>query len=253
MLVHDHIRKVIEKFYLCTHLPIRSVDFDGVIIHSAGYSIKWDKLFENRHTYKRAKELMLSAQDIPFITITCQEYIHFTVCQICGQNIQRGFHFIGPYASQRKESTGTFVYKPSYCIPYLIDLLKTIAADSSYLKEKSKSFNEQPYSLYIIKALDYIDAHYHEPITLKEISRHLKISKSYFCNLLKKETGKTFSQFLNELRIEKSKKMLMEDTLPVLDIALAVGFNNQTYYNLVFKKLMHRTPLEFRQAPFVNF
>jgi AraC-like DNA-binding protein len=67
---------------------------------------------------------------------------------------------------------------------------------------------------------------------------------------LKRETGKTFSQFLNELRIEKSKKLLREETLPVLDIALAVGFNNQSYYSLVFKKLMRQTPLEFRKAPF---
>ena len=93
-----------------------------------------------------------------------------------------------------------------------------------------------------------MDARYHDPITLEEVSQYLKISKSYLCNLFKKETGKTFSQFLNELRIEKSKKMLIEKDWPVLDIALSVGFNNQNYYNLIFKKLTHRTPLEFRKS-----
>jgi YesN/AraC family two-component response regulator len=248
MLVQEHIGAVIEKFYLCTQLPIRSVDFEGITIHSAGYSAELNKLFENRNIYEKAKKMYMPAINTTVVTITCQKHLHYTVQQICGKNIYRGFHFIGPYTSNQRESNGTIVYKPMYCIPYLLNLLRTIAIDSPYMKEKVKSFREHPYSLYIKKALDYIDARYSEPITLEEIARYLKISKSYLCNLLKKETGKTFSQFLNELRIEKSKKLLKEETLPVLDIALAVGFNNQTYYNLVFKKLMHRTPLEFRKA-----
>ncbi len=245
MSVLDHIRETIEKFHLCTQLPIRSVDFDGLPIHSVGYSGALDELYERQHVFEQAKK-ELTAVNARFVTVAAAEHIHFTACQICGKNIIRGFHIIGPYASHPKAANDSFAYKPAYCLPYLLELLRTIAADSGYFKQKIKNYYEQPYSLYVKKAIDYMDARYHEPVTLEDTARYLKISKSYLCNLFKKETGKTFSQFLNELRIEKSKKLLTEASLPVLDIALSVGFNNQNYYNLVFKKLMRRTPLEYR-------
>lgn len=247
MLVDDHIREMIEKFYACTHLPIRSVDFEGIPFHSAGYTREWEELFESRDIFDQAKKKLLAQQTRSVITISGWDQIQFTACQICGKNITRGFHFIGPYTCQRGKASGAVVYKPADCIPYLLELLRTIGLDSSYMKEKIKTFYDLPYSLYVKRAIDHMDARYREAISLEDTARFLKISKSYLCHLFKKETGKTFSQFLNELRIEKSKKMLLEENLPVLDIALAVGFNNQTYYNLVFKKVMRRTPLEFRK------
>src|SRR5699024_6975480 len=79
------------------------------------------------------------------------------------------------------------------------------------------------------------------------VSEYLGINKSYFCSIFKNETGKTFTQFLNEKRIEKSKKLLREDNLSILDIALSVGFNNQNYYNIIFKRITNTTPLEYRK------
>jgi hypothetical protein len=93
MLVQEHIRAVIEKFYLCTHLPIRSVDFEGIPIHSAGYSGELNELFENRNIYEKAKKMFMSVSNTTIVTVTCQKHIHYTVRQICGKNINRGFHF----------------------------------------------------------------------------------------------------------------------------------------------------------------
>ena len=58
----------------------------------------------------------------------------------------------------------------------------------------------------------------------------------------------TFSQFLNNLRIEKSKVLLKNTELSLLDIAVEVGFNNQSYFTMAFKKLnADKTPLEYRR------
>ena len=248
MLVTEHIREMDEKFYVCTHIPIRSVDFNGIPIHSVGYSETWNEFYESQNIFEQAKKQLTVLLNPHIVTISCLEHIHFTARPICGKNINRGFHIIGPYSSRRETPFDPVVYKPACCIPYLWELLRIIAADSLYFKQKTKTYYEQPYCLYVKKAIDFMDAGYLDPITLEEVSQYLKISKSYLCNLFKKETGKTFSQFLNELRIEKSKKMLIEKDWPVLDIALSVGFNNQNYYNLIFKKLTHRTPLEFRKS-----
>ncbi len=63
-----------------------------------------------------------------------------------------------------------------------------------------------------------------------------------FVVFLKKKQVK----FLNEIRIEKSKDLLLRGDLSILDVSLSVGFNNQNYYNTVFKKLINMTPLEYR-------
>jgi AraC-like DNA-binding protein len=249
MLVTEHIRETDEKFYLCTHIPIRSVDFNGLPIHSVGDSETWNELYDSQDIFAQAKKRLAAHHQPHIVTISCLKQVHFTARQICGKNINRGFHIIGPYTSRREVIFDSIVHMPAGCIPYLWELLRIIAMDSLYFKQKIKTYYKQPYCLYVNKAIDFMDARYRDPITLEELSQYLKISKSYLCNLFKKETGKTFSQLLNELRIEKSKKMLLEENLPVLDIALSVGFNNQNYYNLIFKKLTHRTPLEFKKTP----
>ena len=65
---------------------------------------------------------------------------------------------------------------------------------------KHKACNKPICNFHINKAIDYTDQNYTEPITLEEMADYLGINKCYFCHLFKKETGKTYSQFLNEIR-----------------------------------------------------
>lgn len=189
---------------------------------------------------------MINKKEDSTITITCLDNIRFTACYICPNNVNRGIYIIGPYTSCKSNDID-ILYKPSCCIPHLISLLGNIAEDSPYIKQK-QAINKIPYSLHVKKAIDYIDARYNESITLEDISDYLKINRCYFCSIIKKETGKTFSRLLNEIRIEKSKELLLQENSSILDVALSVGFNNQNYYNMTFKKLTNMTPLEFRNS-----
>ncbi|OAM92274.1 Helix-turn-helix domain-containing protein [Pelosinus fermentans] len=246
MSVQEHIRQIDTKFFLCTHLPIRTFDFNGNLIYSAGYNREMEDFFEHHDIFEQVRQELVTKTENCIITIPCLESISFTACWVCSKNINWGFHILGPYTTLETVNLSDIVYKPAYCIPYLITLLGTIAADSAYLKQKIKKFNDMPYSAYVKKSIDYLNARYHETITLSDIAAHLNISKYYLCSLFKKETGKNFSQYLNEIRIEKSKELLLKENVSVLDIALSVGFNNQNYYNVMFKKFMKYTPLEFR-------
>ena len=86
-----------------------------------------------------------------------------------------------------------------------------------------------------------------KPFTLDDLCRHLNISKCYFCTLFKKETGKTCSEFINDFRIKRSKELLANNQLSILEVALSVGFNNQNYYTMIFKKQTGFTPLQYRK------
>ena len=98
------------------------------------------------------------------------------------------------------------------------------------------------------RVVEYVRQNYNQTLKLEEVAAHFDLNKCYFCSVLKKELGKTFSQIVNEIRIDKSKELLLENRLSILEIALRVGFNNQNYFNMAFKKLTGVTPLAFRRA-----
>ena len=66
--------------------------------------------------------------------------------------------------------------------------------------------------------------------------------------MFKKETGQTFINYLNNYKKEKSKNLLENTNMTLLDISLEVGFNNQSYYSTIFKKYTNMTPLEYRET-----
>lgn len=106
--------------------------------------------------------------------------------------------------------------------------------------------NKKNYSFHVRKAIDYTMQNYMKSLNLIHISNHLGLNKCYFCNLFKKETGKTYSQFLNEVRIEKSKNLLIQSNLSTLEVALSVGYNNQNYFTIAFKRITGTTPLKYK-------
>ena len=98
----------------------------------------------------------------------------------------------------------------------------------------------------IKKAEQYIDDNYNNRITLDEISEYVGISKYYFSALFKKETGNTFSNYLNTVRIEKAKQMIKDPKVTISDVAFEVGFNDYTYFCKTFKKFTGMTATEYR-------
>ena len=108
--------------------------------------------------------------------------------------------------------------------------------------------NKAPNSgLYGPQVLAYISNNYDRNLVLEDVASYFHLNKCYFCSVLKKELGKTFSQVVNEIRIENSKPLLEEGRLSTLEVALTVGFNNQNYFNMTFKKITGMTPLQYRR------
>lgn len=104
------------------------------------------------------------------------------------------------------------------------------------------------HSTAIMLAQDYINHHLEQSITLEEISNKCFLSKSHFCKIFKEETGKTFKAYLNEKRIEYAKTLLKTTPLKNYEIALAVGLEDASYFNELFKKMVNMTPAEFREC-----
>ncbi len=93
----------------------------------------------------------------------------------------------------------------------------------------------------------YLRKNYAEDISVEQAAKAVHLGKTSFCRFLKKETGKTFSEHLNEIRIDFACRLLRETDHTILQIGYEVGFNNLSYFYRQFNKLKGLSPLEYRQ------
>jgi two-component system response regulator YesN len=98
----------------------------------------------------------------------------------------------------------------------------------------------------IYKAVDYIKRNYIEEITLEEVANHVFLNPSYFSKIFKSEMKCTFVAYVNKIRINASKSLLMNNAIPLSDISTLVGFDDQSYFTKVFKKEVGITPGKYR-------
>ncbi|MCP4978773.1 MAG: helix-turn-helix transcriptional regulator [Maribacter sp.] len=98
-----------------------------------------------------------------------------------------------------------------------------------------------------IKALyEFVQKNYSKKITLKEAAELVNLSNVSFNRFIKRRTGKTFVDYLNEVRIGYASKFLIERDLGISEIAFICGFNSIANFNRVFKKNKKRTPTQYR-------
>ena len=98
----------------------------------------------------------------------------------------------------------------------------------------------------IYKAIHYMSNNFTKKITLEDVAAEIFLSSAYFSKIFKEQTGFNFSQYLNKLRIEKSKSLLRNSEIPLVDIAGMVGYEDQSYFSKVFKKITGNSPGKYR-------
>ena len=76
----------------------------------------------------------------------------------------------------------------------------------------------------------------------------MNLSPSYFSKLFKTETGINYSTYLNQVRVEKSKELLLNEDLTLVEISNLVGFEEQSYFTKVFRRITGTTPGKFRET-----
>ena len=93
---------------------------------------------------------------------------------------------------------------------------------------------------------DYIESNLHRHITLSELSCLVELTPRYFCGAFREAMGRPPHQFQIERRIERAKTLLDESSMPLIDVALTVGFNSQSHLNEYFRRMVGVTPARYR-------
>ncbi|HZH93324.1 MAG TPA: AraC family transcriptional regulator [Tissierellaceae bacterium] len=238
-MFQTHMTEVITKFNIATGIPISLYSAELELLDQRGLS-KSDELSMEEFTMGKLSRLIGNGNHESYIPLDMKLYL---VCVPVEGDKSNGYYALGPSTC----SKGVYSwarYLPRALMPNLIALLRSFENDYSLTGVQRC----QGFSLHVNRADHYISANYHEKITLDDISTYLGLDRTYFSSLYKKETGKSFTQSLNDHRIEKSKSLLLDGNSSIMDIALAVGFSNQNYFNSVFKSITGLTPSEFRNG-----
>lgn len=106
--------------------------------------------------------------------------------------------------------------------------------------------NADHHHLLIQRVMDYMNEHYTEEITLEEIAGNENTTVPFLTRVIKKTTGLSFTDNLNEVRLQHVTDMLIDSTHSIAEIAFACGFQHLCSFNKIFKKRKKCTPREFR-------
>lgn len=135
-------------------------------------------------------------------------------------------------------------------IIHLLQILNTLAqteelsllASKEFVESFKHSSNQKLYNIY-----EYVSKNFQQKIDLESAAEVANLSKTAFCRFIKNKTNKTFTEFLNEMRINYAKKLLVEGKLSMAQIAYECGFNSPSYFNKQFKSFTGQTPQEAKK------
>ena len=132
----------------------------------------------------------------------------------------------------------------------LLDILNRLSTtnDKTILSSSDMRQYTSENSDRIDVVLKYISDNYASYIGLTDVSEIACMTTNSFCRFFKKMTNKSFTQFLNEVRIRNATRLLIQDNLPVSEVCYVVGYNSITNFNKQFKQIMKCTPKAYRET-----
>ncbi|PQA59242.1 AraC family transcriptional regulator [Siphonobacter curvatus] len=131
----------------------------------------------------------------------------------------------------------------------LMSILHDLSISRNMRTLSNASFTHDPFhynSRRIEKAFEYMRANYDKKITLADVAKVASMPEVSFSRFIKKSTGKTFVDSLNEIRLGHASRMLIDTTQTIAEVSYKCGFNNLSYFNRTFLKKNGCTPREFR-------
>lgn len=118
---------------------------------------------------------------------------------------------------------------------------------SSYRSARDEFGRKQRNIQRLQPVLDWIDAHFQEPLTIGQAAALAGASEAHFTRLFRAVTGQSFLKYLNHHRIARAQSLLAATDKSVAEIAVESGFYDHSHFGLMFRKLVHSTPREYRR------
>ena len=191
--------------------------FDTVV-----YPIGWEH--QEEATAEKRREIICFWVDLPELKLEEPILLH-------DRDNDMSQIFLSLYREAKREVPEPLLIE--YGIKYLLTKILRDQSENQFRGE------------FLTCVLQYIHNHFAEKITLDDLASLEHISKSYLCRQFKQQTGMTVVAYINNLRIETAKRMLLGSAMSVSEIAYEVGFESPKYFYRAFKALVGESPAGF--------
>lgn len=166
------------------------------------------------------------------------------------ENSYRGIQFYGKTKILTQKKMEVLYETSSFKrLLLLLEILNDLAQSDEFEYLSNDTFetaSDQREVNRIQTIYNFIHQNYAEPIKLEDAMNLVNLSKSAFCKFIKRKTNKTFSQVVNQIRIQKAIELLIETNKPIMEICYDVGYNDPSYFFKLFQKEMQVSPKQFR-------
>lgn len=159
------------------------------------------------------------------------------------------------FGSTTKQQVGPLLEKMPQQPPFerLLTLLRVLqqladAHDVEALHADGVRFDLNPKEQERInRVCQYVEQHYAQPLDVRKVADLASLTVPAFCRYFKRMTQLTFTDFVNEYRVNQARRML-QSSRTVADVGFAVGFNNLSHFNKTFRAITGQTPSAYRKA-----
>jgi AraC-like DNA-binding protein len=131
----------------------------------------------------------------------------------------------------------------------LIDIFQLLAASNEMVVLNNDEISKE----FILKdkirmgaIYEYIDANYHQKPDVNVVAGKVHLTTAAFCRYFKRQTNMTFTDFVNQYRIERAKNLLMQSK-NITETCYAIGFESLSYFNKLFNKIVGENPSDFKR------
>lgn len=189
-------------------------------------------------------ELFVSPTDLPLNfkylserSLTLTDFFNHPVDVHRGTDYDQNLHIIINGLHRELQT----IHKDSTDNQLIIDLLLSqflieLARQSQFFAKENQG------NKYVRKTLEYIATHFDQEFQIADIALNAGISSAYLQRIFKAQTGLSLIDQINIYRIEKAKILLETSSLPIVDIAISVGFNSRQHFTHTFKKITGCSP-----------
>jgi len=125
------------------------------------------------------------------------------------------------------------------------ELLETLACNVLEQLQLNRTFSDS--FITYRQLVSYLNEHYREDLSKAAIENHVKRKYEYLCQIFKKYSGFTISQYVHELRIQSAKHWLKATDAPIAQISENVGYKDPYYFSKTFRKIVGVSPSDFRE------
>lgn len=130
----------------------------------------------------------------------------------------------------------------------LYSIFSEIIMNRAFIVSQGQLTTQKQYKIhYLKKIISYIEANFNHKISVSDLAKELNMSEDNFYKFFKASTSKTPIEYINSYRIRIAEGLLLEKSLSIAEISLAVGFDNISYFIKTFKKYRNYSPGQLRK------